>query len=106
MSDERRRYPRYSADDLHGRLDGHWPFEVVKVSLGGMLVTAEEEVALDEVVSVALDLGPERFLSQARVVFVGPDIARGEGFRIGVAFVDPSPAEQLRLERYLRREFE
>ena len=106
MSDDRRRYPRYSAEGLHGRLDGHSAFEVVKISLGGMLITLGEEVGLDVIVPIALDLGHERFRAEARVVFVGPDTSRESGYRVGLAFETPPPGEQLRLERYLRREYE
>jgi len=106
MTDDRRRHPRYSAEGLHGTYRRDSSFVVVKISLGGMLVTLDEEAALDDLVPISLELGQDVFRSNARVVFVGPDTAREQGYRVGFAFEQTAPAEQLRLERYLRREFE
>lgn len=108
MSDERRRYRRYAARDLRGTYEGDGPFEVVTIGLGGMLVKLPDEASLDDLVRVELDLGSESFAGEGRVVFVGPDTtsSRNEGYRVGLAFEDPPPGEQLRLERYIRREYE
>lgn len=108
MNDDRRRYPRYEARALRGAYDGMRPVDVVTIGLGGMLVKLPEEAALDDLVRVELDLEGGPFVSEARVVFVGPDTTSRDdrGYRVGLSFEDPPPGEQLRLERYIRREYE
>lgn len=108
MTEERRRYPRYAIEelDLHGTHDGERSFEVVTLSLGGMLVKLQEEPNLDRLMSVELKIGTETFRSEARVVFLGPDSSSRPGavYRVGLAFEDPPPEELARLERFIGRE--
>jgi hypothetical protein len=103
--EERRRHPRYDVSGLAGVLDGFRAFEALKLSVGGMLVRLPVELAMDQPVRVELALGDDTFRSRAHVVFMGPDSERspegGERFRVGLAFVDPSPADRAKVARYI-----
>jgi hypothetical protein len=106
-SDERRRHPRFDVSGTPGALDGFRLFETLKLSVGGMLIRLPAELTLDQHVRVELPLAEETFRSEARVVFVGPDLGatghrQGERrYRVGLAFLEPAPAEQARLERFI-----
>ena len=86
-------------------LDGYRTFEAIKLSVGCMLVLLPVELAMDQPVRVELTLGGDTFRSRAHVVFLGPDSERTpegmERFRVGLAFVDPSPADRAKVERYI-----
>jgi hypothetical protein len=100
---ERRRYPRYDAPRLPGRLDGIRAFETLKLGGGGALIVVDEELALEQPVHVALELGPQTFRSGAIVVFVGPESHGGAPptYRIGLSFTDTTRANQELLERFI-----
>lgn len=105
MSDprERRRYPRYDAGNLPGALDGLGRFETIKLSAGGALVKLPAELALDQQLHVALELGDGTFHSPAYVVFVGPDMEEPGKFRIGLAFADTPEEDHARLLGFIER---
>ena len=100
----RRRYPRYDARRLPGVLDGFRKLEALKLSLGGALVRLPFELALEQPVQIALDLGGETFRSSAVVVFVGPDLGEKErgAYRIGLSFVDTRATDRAVLERFIQ----
>jgi hypothetical protein len=104
--DDRRRHPRLDVSGLSGVLDGSRGFEVLKLSVGGMLIRLPVELELEQRVRVELSLGEETLRSEARVVFLGPDFdgMAGERFRIGLALVAPAPAAEALLRRYIARE--
>lgn len=106
-SEERRRYPRFDVPSAPGLLDGQHPFETLKLSAGGMLIRLPVELTLDQRVRVEMRLGGHLFRSEARVVFFGPDLssaATGEAYRVGLAFVEVSPADQALLDRFIAQE--
>jgi hypothetical protein len=100
---ERRRYPRYDTGRLPGRLDGTHPCFAVKLGGGGALLQVDEELALEQRVHLALDLGRGTFHSDAVVVFVGPELVAGRPatYRIGLSFTDTPPAEHELLQRFI-----
>ena len=106
--DDRRRHPRFDVSGLSGVLDGSRVFEVLKLSAGGMLIRLPIELELEQRVRVELSLGEETLRSDARVVFLGPDLDRGmmigDRFRVGLALVEPAPTEEALLQRYIARE--
>ncbi|MBZ0114859.1 MAG: PilZ domain-containing protein [Thermoanaerobaculia bacterium] len=107
--DERRRHPRYDVKGLHGVLNGTHPFTVARISLGGLMIRLQIEPNFNEVARIEVGLDRVVFRSRARVVYAGPDMASpsyGDTFyRVGLAFVDTPPDQQLRLERFIVREF-
>jgi hypothetical protein len=106
QSHERRRYPRYDVGKLPGVLDGFRLFETLKISAGGALIRLPAELALEQRVSVALEIdGDGTFRSAADIVFVGPDVAAGSAglFRVGLAFVDTPAEDRARLQRFIQR---
>jgi hypothetical protein len=107
-SDERRRHPRFDVAAIPGVLDGYRTFETLKLSAGGLLIRLPAELSLDQRVRIELRLGGEPFRSQARVVFVGPDLSvapRGdELYRVGLALDGTPPEAQVALERFIARE--
>jgi hypothetical protein len=104
-SEERRRHPRFDVSGLSGVLDGFRIFEALKLSVGGMLIRLPAELGLEQRVRIEIVLGEEVFRSRARVVFLGPDFAtsseRSRAFRVGLAFLDPSPSDSAVVERYI-----
>jgi hypothetical protein len=106
--DDRRRHPRFDVSGLSGVLDGSRVFEVLKLSAGGMLIRLPVEIELEQRVRVELSLGEETLRSDARVVFLGPDLDAGmtvgDRFRVGLALVAPAPAAEALLQRYIARE--
>ncbi len=106
---DRRRHPRFEIDGLSGLLDGEHPFEVMRISLGGLMIRSEYEPSFNEVARIEVQLDRVSFRSRARIVYAGPDMASpangAERYRVGLAFVDPSPEQQLRLERFIARRF-
>jgi c-di-GMP-binding flagellar brake protein YcgR len=107
-SEERRRHPRFDVAGAPGVLDGFRLFETLKISAGGMLIRLPAEMSLGQRVRVELPLGEDTFRSEARVVFFGPDLGgsrRSEDrYRVGLAFVEPTPADQERLDRFIAQE--
>ena len=107
--DDRRRHPRYGAVGIEGTINGEHPLSVVKISLGGLMTRVRYEPSFNEVARIELSLGRISFRSLARIVYAGPDMAspgNQDGyFRVGLAFVDTSPEQQLRLERFIVREY-
>lgn len=107
--DERRRHPRFQVKGLKGVLNGTHPFTVARISLGGLMIRLQTEPSFNEVARIELGLDRVVFRSRARVVYAGPDMASpsyGDTFfRVGLAFVDTPPDQQLRLERFIVREF-
>jgi hypothetical protein len=104
--DDRRRHPRFDVR-LEGVLDGYRVFETLKLSVGGMLIRLPGDIALDQRVSVALELGDHVFRAPARVVFLGPDNGSEgtpDGNRVALAFDAPAPADDAALQRYIARE--
>ncbi len=101
--EDRRRHPRYEVHGLRARLHQIHRCEVLKLSRGGMLLSAPVELQPEAVVSSELYLTGTVFRSQARVAFVGPDTgASGNGrSRIGLEFVDPTPAAQRVLDEFI-----
>ena len=101
--DERRRHPRYEVRGLRARLQQIHRCEVLKLSRGGMLLSTTVELQPEAVVASELYLAGTVFRSQARVAFVGPDTGlQGNGrSRIGVEFIDPSPAAQRVLDDFI-----
>ena len=98
--DDRRRHPRYDVHDLSGVLDGRRMFKILKLSAGGMLIRVPAELALEKRVEVEFPLGEDTFRSEARVVFLGPDLegatASSEQFRVGLEFTGrPNPDDVL-----------
>lgn len=105
---ERRRHLRYEVEGLTGRLDGEHPFEVLKLSMGGLLVKMRrrQEPPLDTVAEIELTLDGQLLRCQAQVVFVGPDMESEHSsdlYRIGLAFTSPSSAARRGLKQYIER---
>lgn len=107
-SRDRRRYPRHEVRGLHAVLGGRHRCEVVRLSRGGMLVSARTEHPLHSSVEVRLHLKGSVFRSAARVAFVGPDTySPGTGHvRLGLEFLAPSEASCQLLERFIQDEIE
>jgi hypothetical protein len=107
--DDRRRHPRFDVKGLHGTLNGAHPFTVARISLGGLMIRLAVEPSFNEVARIEVGLDRMVFRTRARVVYAGPDMASpiyGDTFyRVGLAFVDTPPDQQLRLERFIVREF-
>jgi hypothetical protein len=106
---ERRRHRRYEVEGLSGRLANRHPFEVLKLSLGGMLVKVrqDQEPQLGALTEVELTLDGASLRCQGRVVFVGPDLDEGSGhdlFRVGLAFVTPPAEARRRLQQFIASE--
>jgi hypothetical protein len=105
---ERRRHPRYEVEGIEGRLDREHPFDVLKLSRGGLLVKLrrEQEPPLEQVTDVELTLGGEPLRCQAQVVFVGPDLEESEGhdlFRVGLAFHSLSATARRLLDDFIEQ---
>ena len=100
---ERRRYPRYDVSRLPGVVDGYRLFETLKLGLGGALILLPAELALEQRLQVALELGDVVFRSAAIVVFVGPDLDAAGLFRVGLSFVDTAAEDRDRLQRFIDR---
>ncbi len=102
--EDRRRHARYEVHGLRARLQQIHRCEVLKLSSGGMLLSAGVELQPDAVVASELYLTGTVFRAQARVAFVGPDTGAPAGSgrsRIGLEFVDPDPAAQRVLDQYI-----
>jgi c-di-GMP-binding flagellar brake protein YcgR len=107
-SEDRRRHPRIDLPSSPGLLDGHRLIEALTLSAGGMLIRLPSEVSLDQPVRVEIQLGDATFRAEARVVFLGPDLSSAPGaeqrYRVGLAFVDASPADQALLDHFIAQE--
>jgi len=101
--EDRRRHPRYEVLGLRARLQQIHRCEVLKLSRGGMLLSTNVELQPEAVVASELYLTGTVFRAQARVAFVGPDTGpQGSGrSRIGVEFIDPTPAAQKVLDDFI-----
>jgi hypothetical protein len=100
--DNRRRFPRYEIDGLHGSLDGE-PCELVLIGLGGMLATSKLEPQLERTIHLEFPLSSgETFRSAARVAFIGPDMRKeGRWNRIGLEFLAVPTRSRRALESFL-----
>jgi PilZ domain len=108
MSDERRQYPRYAVVGLQGRLAGRHPFEVVSVSLSGLLLDMGHEPPLGQIFDLEVPLPETLFHAAVRVVFLGEDrVAPGHRrHRVGVAFAQGPQEEGSPLHQFISRELD
>lgn len=77
-------------------------FEVLKISLSGMLVETEVEVDLETLVQLEVSLVNGLYTCRGRIAFAQPPQPPWEQrSQIGVEFLDPSPDRRLMLEDFI-----
>ncbi len=100
---ERRRHPRYAIEGLQGMLQGRHPFELLRLSQGGMLATTSFEPQLESLVQFELHLPAAHVHSAGRVAFIGPDTHNPERgwHRVGLEFTAMGQRSRRALHDYL-----
>lgn len=103
--DERRRHPRVRLDGrATGRATVFAEFKVLAISESGASLEMAAPLALDSSCDITLNLSHIAVDLKGRVVHVDPPSAAGEGFQVGVDFVEVDELDQALLDSFLDRE--
>lgn len=103
--DERRRHPRVRLDGrATGRATVFAEFRVLALSEIGASLEMAAPLALDSSCDITINLSHVAVDLKGRVVHVDPPSVEGEGFQVGIDFVEVDELDQALLDSFLDRE--
>jgi hypothetical protein len=103
--DERRRHPRVRLDGrATGRATVFAEFRVLAISESGASLEMAAPLALDSNCDITINLSHVAVDLKGRVVHVDPPSGEGEGFQVGIDFVEVDELDQALLDSFLDRE--
>jgi hypothetical protein len=101
LQEERRKHHRFELINLviYKQFEIEEVTKTINLSMGGMQMSTEFPVPLDEELDIAIKIGNDIFRSQGKVIYANE---REDGnFDIGVNFVNPPPESLNLLSQYL-----
>jgi len=103
--EERRRHPRVRLDGrATGRATVFAEFKVLAISESGASLEMAAPLALDSSCDITINLSHVAVDLKGRVVHVDAPAAGGEGYRVGIDFVEVDELDQALLDSFLDRE--
>lgn len=87
-------------------LESESEFDVREISVSGMMIEADVALKPDTALELEMRLGRWKFVSPARIIYMSEiDIQEGNlRYRMGVEFLDASPDQKKKLEKFIRTE--
>ena len=103
--DDRRRHPRVRLDGrATGRATVFAEFKVIALSESGASLEMAAPLALDSSCDITINLSHVAVDLKGRVVHVDAPAEEGEGFQVGIDFVEVDELDQALLDSFLDRE--
>lgn len=87
-------------------LESDSDFQVREVSVSGMKIEADVALKPETALELEMRLGRWKFVTQARIIYMAEiDVQDGSlRYRMGVEFLETSPKQRQKLEKYIRTE--